>query len=322
MADATGQVTGGAPEPDPRGHSARPGEPGELIVGVDPLGSSRPALAWAADEAARRGLALRLVLAVPPLEDMRHAGAPAHREALRRAGARALAEAASSARDAHTGVPVTTELLDGMPAAVLCARSARARLLVVGSRRLGRAAEFFSAGSVAVPVSARADCPVVVVGEPERPAAGAGHLVVGVDGSEASRAALAFALEEAALRGAAVHAVWVWQRATVPFREPPAEGSPALEERRRLLADALAGRPEEYPDVEITHEVVRGHPVEELALASSGALAVVVGRRGRGGYTGMRLGSVVHGLLHRAHCPVITVPVPPASAQAPAADQP
>ncbi|WP_438948440.1 universal stress protein [Streptomyces atratus] len=59
----------------------------------------------------------------------------------------------------------------------------------------------------------------------------------------------------------------------------------------------------------LTHEVPTGHPVEEPAGASEHALAVVVGRRGRGGYTDMRLGSVVHGLLHRAHCPVITVPL-------------
>lgn len=59
----------------------------------------------------------------------------------------------------------------------------------------------------------------------------------------------------------------------------------------------------------MTHEVPTGHPVEELAGAAEHALAVVVGRRGRGGYEGMRLGSVVHGLLHRAHCPVITVPL-------------
>ncbi|MFF1570379.1 universal stress protein [Streptomyces sp. NPDC058293] len=59
----------------------------------------------------------------------------------------------------------------------------------------------------------------------------------------------------------------------------------------------------------LTHEVPVGHPVEELARAAEHALAVVVGRRGNGGYLGMRLGSVVHGLLHRAQCPVVTVPV-------------
>ncbi|MFF3459555.1 universal stress protein [Streptomyces sp. NPDC002730] len=82
----------------------------------------------------------------------------------------------------------------------------------------------------------------------------------------------------------------------------------AMRERRRLLSETTAGWSEKYPDVALTHEVVRGHPVEELARASAHALAVVVGCRGR--YTGMRLGSVVHGLLHRALCPVITVPTP------------
>ncbi|MFE5709278.1 universal stress protein [Streptomyces sp. NPDC056501] len=70
-----------------------------------------------------------------------------------------------------------------------------------------------------------------------------------------------------------------------------------------------AGWAEKYPDVRLTHEVSIGSPVETLANAADHALALVVGRRGRGGYTGMRVGSVVHGLLHRAHCPVVTVPV-------------
>ncbi|MFI8320331.1 universal stress protein [Streptomyces sp. NPDC085529] len=77
---------------------------------------------------------------------------------------------------------------------------------------------------------------------------------------------------------------------------------------RRLLSETTAGRAEKYPDVRLTHEVPVGSPVETLAEAAERVLAVVVGRRGRGGYTGMRVGSVVHGLLHRAHCPVITIP--------------
>ncbi|MFD9482698.1 universal stress protein [Streptomyces sp. NPDC059991] len=81
-----------------------------------------------------------------------------------------------------------------------------------------------------------------------------------------------------------------------------------LEERRRMLSETVAGWADKYPDVQITHEVLRGHPVEELALASVSALLVVVGRQGGGGYSGMKLGSVAHGLLHRAECLVITVP--------------
>ncbi|WP_326751511.1 universal stress protein [Streptomyces hirsutus] len=276
----------------------------EVIVGIDPREQSVPALAWAADEAVRRRLPLRLVVAVPPLPGGQHVDAPWNRTMLQVQGESALTEAAATVRALYAEVPLATELLDGTPSVVLCQKAAQARMVVVGSRRLSRPEELFSAGSVAVPVSAQADCPVVVVREPERAGQRHPHLVVGVDGSESSRTAMEFAVEEAALHSAALHAVWVWRRPVVSFGDEAAE----LDERRRILSETVAGRGGKYPDVKITHEVLRGHPVEELALASIGALVVVVGRHGRGGYSGMRLGSVVHGLLHRAECPVITVP--------------
>lgn len=276
----------------------------DVIVGIDPFGQHVPALAWAVDEAVRRRSPLRLVVAVPPLPGGQHIDTPWRRAMLQAQGESALAEAVDTVRKLHAEVPLATELLDGIPSAVLCRKAAQARMLVVGSRRLTRPEELFSAGSVVVPVSAQADCPVVVVREPGHAGERHPHLVVGVDGSASSRAAVDFAVQEAALHGAALRALWVWRRPVVSFGDE-AEG---LDERRRSLSETVAGRAEEYPDVEIIREVVRGHPVEELALASAGALAVVVGRHGRGGYSGMRLGSVVHGLLHRAECPVITVP--------------
>ncbi|WP_149181939.1 universal stress protein [Streptomyces sp. TRM49041] len=306
----------------------RPEERHEITVGIDPGDGVGPALAWAADEARVRGLPLRLVLSVPALHDLPHGSRrhrvsdSAHRAELRTDGARALAEAAAWVTDTHADVTVATELLDGGPAAVLCGRSAQARLLVLGSRRLGRSAELFSQSSVTVPVSARAACPVAVVAEPPREPRGPAHLVVGVDGSDASRAALAFALEEASLRGASVRAMWVWPQPRLALSgafadtagaltgEPVGDEPAAARERHRLLTAAVAGWPEKYPDVSVTEHVLRGHPVEELALASHDAVALVVGRRGHGGYAGMRLGSVVHGLLHRAECPIVTVPAP------------
>ncbi|KOV53601.1 hypothetical protein ADL00_34040 [Streptomyces sp. AS58] len=276
----------------------------EVIVGIDPRQQSVPALAWAVDEAVRRRLPLRLVVAVPPLPGGQHIDTPWRRTMLRVEGEGALADAVATVRALHAEVPLATELLDGMPSVMLCQKAAQARMVVVGSRRLSRPEELLSASSVAVPVSARADCPVVVVREPEHAGERHPHLVVGVDGSESSRAAVEFAVEEAALHGAALRAVWVWRRPVVAFGDEAV----GLEERHRIVSETVAGWADKYPDVEITREVLRGHPVEELALASVGALVVVVGRHGRGGYSGMRLGSVVHGLLHRAECPVITVP--------------
>ncbi|MET8331476.1 universal stress protein [Streptomyces sp. NPDC005181] len=278
----------------------------EVLVGVD---LNRPfdlPLIWAADEAHRRRLSMRLLLAVPPTHHGHHVDSTAQHLALRAHGDDSLAQAAARIHERHPDLKVVTELLDGMPAPLICRHSGQARMIVLGSRGLGRLAEFLSAGSVTVPVSAQAPCPVVVVREPEHTTQEPPHVVVGVDGSTASAAAVAFAFEEADLRGAEVRAVLVRQPSLVSFREPAS----AEPERLQLLSEAIAGPSAEYPDVHVTHEVVRGHPVEELARASEGALAVVVGRRGQGGYTGMRLGSVVHGLLHRAPCPVITVPAP------------
>ncbi|WP_162603111.1 universal stress protein [Streptomyces sp. CS081A] len=127
-----------------------------------------------------------------------------------------------------------------------------------------------------------------------------------MDGSASCRAAVAFAVEEASLRGARLRVVRVRPR-PVLAREDADEG---LAGRRRLLAESVAGRAGRHPEVEVVEEVVGGHPVEQLALASRSALALVVGRRGRGGYPGMRLGSTVHGLLRHAECPVVTVPGP------------
>ncbi|MFF4084699.1 universal stress protein [Streptomyces sp. NPDC001777] len=276
----------------------------DLLFGVDPKGLAVPAVAWATAEADRRRLRLCLVVALPPVHDRLWYDAVGHGSALRLRAESALANVEDLVRELHSDVRISAELTAGTPATVLLDRAADADLVVVGSRGLGRAVELLGEGSVVVPLTARAPCPVVVVRAPEHTAVHPPTLVVGVDGSGASRAAVAFAVEEASLREARLRAVWVWPR-PVLAHDDTEEG---LSERRRLLAESLAGWAERYPDVDITAEVCRGHPVEQLALAAQSSLALVVGRTGRGGYTGMRLGSTVHGLLHHADCPVITVP--------------
>ncbi|WP_413754516.1 universal stress protein [Streptomyces sp. R-74717] len=281
------------------------GERGEIVVGIDPARNWHLSLAWAADEAHRRGLELRLVVAAPPSHDRREGDDSPRRKDMLQAGADALQEGADWVRARHPQLQPATDLLDGFPVPVIGALSARARMVVLGSRHLSRTAEYFSAGSLVVPVTAQARCPVVVVGDAEHVTQQPTYLVVGIDGSESSKAALGLAFEEADLRGAVLRAVSVWQPPVFMLHDEKV----AVQAQRRMLSETTAGWPLRYPDVHLTHEVPTGHPVEELAGASEYALAVVVGRRGRGGYTGMRLGSVVHGLLHRAHCPVITVPL-------------
>ncbi|MEV7182303.1 universal stress protein [Kitasatospora sp. NPDC093679] len=277
------------------------------MLGIDAPAPTPTAVAWAADEADRWGRPLRLVHAVSPAP-YGFTGAEwvgslkeQHRE-----GGVVLDKAALLARERHPGLEITAETVEGVTDQVLCEESRRAELVVVGSRRLSRAEEWLSASSVTVPLSAQAHCPVVVVGAPEHSTQQPPYVVVGVDGSRSCAAAVDFAFGLAARRGAELRAVWVWHRPLVL----PTDRDTAVQTLRRQLSEATAGHGGTQPDVRVTHDVLVGHPVEQLAAASAHALAVVVGRRGHGGFTGMRLGSVPHGLLHHAHCPVVTVPPP------------
>ncbi|MFD3818997.1 universal stress protein [Streptomyces rubiginosohelvolus] len=276
----------------------------EIVVGVDPRGDWHPAVAWGADEARLRGLRLRLVLSVPPRHDTQHVDDAPHHWRLEQDSRRTLEAATSWAHARWSETEITGSLLDGFPGRQLALLSLRVRLVVLGSRHLHRVEEILSSGSVVIPVTAQARCPVAVVGDTEGPGQDRPRLVVGVDGSEPSKAALALAFEEADLRGCALHAIAVWQPPVFSLRT----GDTLFHNQRRLLYETVAGWEKKYPDVQLHHEVQIGSPVEALAEAGDHTLGIVVGRRGEGGYTGMSVGSVVHGLLHRAHCPVITVP--------------
>ncbi|MEU3760285.1 universal stress protein [Streptomyces albogriseolus] len=279
-----------------------------IVVGVDPDPSKRLALAWAADEADRRRLPLRLVHAqgVPTGGYRSGETRPSWEEwnqALHELGDQVLEEAVAFVRSRHPEVEVSTLLAEGEPAWVLRQEARGAALVVVGSWHLSRRREM-SSSSVILPLTAHAPCPVAVVPEPEHVTQQPAYFVVGVDGSPHAAAAVDVAFEEAALRGAHLRALYVWHPPLLGVLDEDA----AVRECRRVLSETVAGRTATYPDVELHHEVVRGHPVQVLAEASEHALGLVVGTRGRGGFSGMLLGSVSQGVLHHAGCPVITVP--------------
>ncbi|MGW2747389.1 universal stress protein [Streptomyces sp. NPDC001450] len=291
---------------------SRPRDRRPIVVGVDPDPSRRTALAWAADEAALRRLPLRPVHAEGvPTRGYRGREVPPSweewNEALHGAGKQVLEEAANFVGARHPQVEVDALLAEGDPVWVLREQSRDAAAVVLGSRHLSRAQEVFGSASVAVPVMAHAPCPVVVVPEPEHVTQEPAYYVVGVDGSENSAAAVDLAFEEAALRGAQLRALYVWE----PGRLRIFDEYAPQQEARRLLSETVAGRHDRYPEVELHHELVVGHPVQVLTDASAHALGLVVGTRGHGGFTGMLLGSVSQGVLHHARCPVIAVPSRP-----------
>ncbi|MFF5187330.1 universal stress protein [Streptomyces sp. NPDC000345] len=283
---------------------------GPIVVGVDRDPSKRLALAWAVDEADRRGLPVRLVHAqgVPTGGYRSGEVRPSWEEwnrTLHEEGAEVLKEAVAFVESRRPSVEASTVLAEGEPAWVLREEAGNASLVVVGSWHLSTRRELFTSAAVALPLTAHAPCPVVVVPEPEHITQEPAYFVVGVDGSAHAAAAVDLAFEEAALRGAALRALYVWHPPLLGVLDEDA----AVRECRRVLSETVAGRTATHPDVELHHEVVRGHPVRALTEASEHALGLVVGTRGHGGFTGMLLGSVSQGVLHHAHCPVITVPV-------------
>ncbi|MFE9438548.1 universal stress protein [Streptomyces sp. NPDC006602] len=280
-----------------------------IVVGVDPDPSKRLALAWAADEAERRDVPLRLVHAqgVPTGGYRSGEARPSWEEwnrALHGLGDQVLKDAVAFVESRRPAVQVSTLLAEGEPAWVLREEARNAALVVVGSWHLSRRREMFSSASLALPLTAHAPCPVAVVPEPEHVTQQPAYFVVGVDGSPHSASAVDLAFEEAALRGALLRALYVWHPPLLGVLDEDA----AVRECRRVLSETVAGRTATYPEVELHHEVVRGHPVQVLTEASEHALGLVVGTRGHGGFTGMWLGSVSQGVLHHARCPVITVP--------------
>ncbi|WP_371583045.1 universal stress protein [Streptomyces sp. NBC_01314] len=282
-----------------------------IVVGLDPDPGKRMASAWAADEAARRRLPLLLVHAQgAPTPGFRPTGGRPSweewNETLHVAGDHVLKEAVAFVEARHPQVRVSGLLAEGAPAWVLREQALHATEVVLGSRHLSAAQELFTPSAVALSLIAHSPCPVVVVPEPEHITQQPPFFVVGVDGSPRSAAAVDFAFEEAALRGALLRALYVWH----PPRHGHLDEDVAVQECRRLLSETVAGRTAAYPDVELRHEVVRGHPVRVLAEASEHSLGLVVGTRGHGGFTGMLLGSVSQGVLHHARCPVIVVPHP------------
>jgi nucleotide-binding universal stress UspA family protein len=228
------------------------------------------------------------------------------------------ARAEAYAHTCVTDIDVTTEVLLGEPASRLADESTRAAVVVVGDRGL-RGFRSLLAGSLPVRATAHAHCPLVVVRPHVAPTTddldphhGVGRVVVGVDGSDLSRAALTFAFEEAALRGVGLTAVHSW-------RFPVAAGTGDMlfaiyervdlaDDNQQFLTEALAPWRERYPEVPVRPVSVQAvSPTAALIHESGGAELLVVGSSGRGGLAALLLGSVSHAAIHHAYCPVAVI---------------
>lgn len=284
---------------------------GQIIVGFDGSEGSALALKWAAATAAQRGRMLEVVTtwSMPAADIGIGASALVQQDLIDE-----LRKEAQTAND--EGLAMAAELganafgvtIAGRPASAIVHRSEDAEMVVVGSHGTGGLTGFLL-GSVSRQIATHASCPAVVVRASEGK-----DMVVGVDGSEHSLKALRWAFEQASFTDAALHVLhsWeippTWSMVEVPSYEPEILIRDYGNAELRDTSEAMAGFRDDFPDVKVRQEVMKGSPVKALVKASEHAGMLVVGSRGLGGFRGLLLGSVSHAVVHKATCTVAVVP--------------
>ncbi|YCK39810.1 universal stress protein [Actinomadura sp. ATCC 39365] len=274
---------------------------GRIVAGVDGSPPSMAAVEWAAADARRRSLELRLVHVCEPWT-----GAVGTAEYC----AGMLESTADRARGLAPGVEIGTEILPGPVVDDLVRESAQADSLVLGSRGRGGFAGMVL-GSTSLALAGHAASPVVVVREAAT--IRHGRIVVGYDGWQ-SPAAMEYALKQARAQDAELLALYAWRPPILSsFASAYRMPGESFEENARDAAQQVIPWRGGNPDVRIVDEQVCDHPVAALRNASSTADLVVVSSRGLGEFASTMLGSVSHGVLHHAACPVAVVPAGGAS---------
>jgi nucleotide-binding universal stress UspA family protein len=283
-----------------------------VVVGIDGSECDELAIRWATKEASMRRLPLRVVSVLDPPVMARPLDIDLADRILtygREHARQIVDDGAARARSLVPDMEVTPTVIAGQVVPALLAETANARLVVLGSGRRFDATRV-RLGSVAAHVSAHATCPVIVARSPVTgelaTAVGRGGIVVGVDGSAISEAAIAFAFEEASWRGLGLTVIHAWQTARMPVTFDVAEATREAAEER-VLAEALAGWSEKYPDVQVMSRLVRDHPARALMEESMGAVLLVLGSHGRGRFAEMVLGSVSQVMLRHASTSIAIV---------------
>lgn len=279
-----------------------------ILVGVDGSQESDAAVRWAAAEAATVKAPITLMHAVEPIviswpmAPLPTAIAEAEREAAANVigRAREVLAAVDDQLEVHTDVQYSGAI------PVLADASKDALMVVVGSRGMGALGRAVL-GSVSSGLVHYGHGPVAVIhSEDGRSPDPSDPVVLGIDGSPASEAATELAFAEADRRKVDLVALHAWSDIGVL----PVIGLDwhEFEERgQEVLGERLAGWQEQYPNVTVRRRVVCDKPARWLLEEAEHAQLVVVGSHGRGGFSGMLLGSVSSAVAHSAHVPVIVV---------------
>lgn len=281
-----------------------------IVAGADGSASALAAVEYAARDAARRGGALHIVHVREPWAGVRLRDLEAVENTY---GEQILATAERRARACVPDLAITTRLATGDVVNRLKDEAGRSDAIVIGSRGIGGFGGMVL-GSVGLGLAGHTPGPVVVVRE--IPSGTYGKVLVGYDGTEDADVALEWAFAEADRRGARLEAVYAWRP---PSFTSLGAGYDSLvhcvyEERGDFVRQKFTAWQGKHPGVAAEQTGVRGHPVEVLSDMSRTADLVIAGCRGLGPFVGAALGSVGHGLLHHAHCPVAIVSADAATA--------
>ena len=283
-----------------------------VVAGIDGSDTARQAAMWAAQQAVRGRVGLRLVHAVdvsgflysgpivPPIGLY---------SALEHDGREQLNVVRTAVHEVHPDLVIEMHVVSEHPVWALINESERAGLVVIGSMAPDGASRLF-AGSTAVGVAAHAHSPVAIIPGGDRRPSTSGPVVVGIDGSPASEAAIAIAFDEASLRRTelvAVHASTQFASDTeyLYAKQFIIDWSTIQDQQSEMLAERLAGWQEKFPDVTVRRVVTQEKAAQALLAQAEGAQLMVVGSRGHGGFTGMLLGSVSQKLIHHVTCALI-----------------
>lgn len=274
-----------------------------IIAGVNGSAGSEAALAWALQRASLLKLPVILLYAV---DDSWLSPDFQYQEAVRDSGMELLKQAQDSARAQAPDVAVEVQLRHGSAGAALREASKEASMVVVGAHDR----HWLDGGPLtdrALQVVSASDCPVAVV--PQAPAADRQGVVVGVDGSEESLQAVSFAAAEADRVGDELTVVLAarspakWIENQLPGAGP---GKAVIEEEGVVLAESVAGLSEKYPDLVIHRRLeTESEAAKALVGTAREARLLVIGSRGRGGFSRLVLGSTAHAVLLDVPCPTI-----------------
>ena len=287
-----------------------------VIVGFDESPASMAAVHWAAAEAARFGSELTVLSASEPPAHTREGTVTARPDAdLERVSRAAADRGVGLARSGDLDGVITGVGVVGGPAGELVARSSATGLVVVGRNRRS-ALQAAVLGSVSFAVALHARCPVVVVGEgAERHPSASWPVVVGTDGSRPALAAVALAVEFARRWQAPLQVVSAWRAPSVTaWQDEPEDAAmmrssiqPWVSIAHGAVDEAIAQVRAVDPELTVTGAVIEGRADDVLVEQSRRAGMVVVGSRGHGGFAGLMVGSVSHGVMRRSASPVVVV---------------